>query len=123
MFYGPGTIAAAEGMSDENRTSSIGFGALAAPALIRVIATNAERLNFATIWAPEHVVLFDRYTSRYPYSTDGSGAFLAHTRERRFSYSHHESTLPESKLVPDQNQPLHSNRDRKSTRLNSSHGY
>jgi probable F420-dependent oxidoreductase len=59
--------------------SSIGFGALAAPALIRVIATNAERLNFATIWAPEHVVLLDRYTSRYPYSTDGSGAFLAPT--------------------------------------------
>lgn len=25
--------------------------------------------------------------------------------ERRFSYSHHESTLPETKLVPDQNQP------------------
>jgi probable F420-dependent oxidoreductase len=59
--------------------SSIGFGALAAPALIRTIATNAERLNFSTVWAPEHVVLLDRYTSRYPYSTDGSGQFLAPT--------------------------------------------
>ena len=27
------------------------------------------------------------------------------TRERRFSYSHQESTLPETTLVPDQNQP------------------
>jgi hypothetical protein len=26
-------------------------------------------------------------------------------RERRFSYSHYESILPETKLVPDQNQP------------------
>lgn len=59
--------------------SSIGFGALAAPGLIRTIAFNAERLNFSTIWAPEHVVLLDRYTSRYPYSTDGSGQFLAPT--------------------------------------------
>jgi len=59
--------------------SSIGFGTLAAPAFIRTIATNAERLNFSTVWAPEHVVLLDRYTSRYPYSTDGSGQFLAPT--------------------------------------------
>lgn len=59
--------------------SSIGFGALAAPALIRTLVTNAERLGFSTVWAPEHVVLLDRYTSHYPYSTDGSGEFLAPT--------------------------------------------
>jgi hypothetical protein len=59
--------------------SSIGFGTLAAPAFIRTIAMHAERLNFSTVWAPEHVVLLDRYTSRYPYSTDGSGQFLAPT--------------------------------------------
>ena len=59
--------------------SSIGFGTLAAPALIRTLVTNAERLNFSTVWAPEHVVLLDRYTSKYPYSTDGSGQFLAPT--------------------------------------------
>jgi probable F420-dependent oxidoreductase len=59
--------------------SSIGFGALAAPAMIRAVVTNAERLNFSTVWAPEHVVLLDRYTSRYPYSADGSGQFLAPT--------------------------------------------
>src|SRR5262249_32476621 len=26
---------------------------------------------FATLWMGEHVVLFDRHASRYPYSTDG----------------------------------------------------
>ena len=44
--------------------SSIGFGALAAPSFIRTIATHAERLNFSTVWAPEHVLLLDRYASR-----------------------------------------------------------
>jgi probable F420-dependent oxidoreductase len=57
--------------------SAIGFGAIAAPALIRTVVTNAERLNFSTIWAPEHVVLLDRHTSRYPYSTGSGGEFLA----------------------------------------------
>jgi probable F420-dependent oxidoreductase len=57
--------------------SAIGFGTLAAPALIRTVVTNAERLNFSTIWAPEHVVLLDRHTSRYPYSTASGGEFLA----------------------------------------------
>jgi probable F420-dependent oxidoreductase len=59
--------------------SSIGFGTLAAPAFIRTVVTTAERLNFSTVWAPEHVVLLDRYTSRYPYSLSASGEFLAPT--------------------------------------------
>lgn len=59
--------------------SSIGFGTLAAPAFIRTVVTNAERLNFSTVWAPEHVVLLDRYTSHYPYSLSSSGEFLAPT--------------------------------------------
>jgi len=59
--------------------SAIGFGTLAAPELIKVVVTNAERLNFSTVWAPEHVVLLDRYTSHYPYSTSSSGEFLAPT--------------------------------------------
>ena len=29
---------------------------------------NAEHLNFATFWVPEHVVLLERFSSRYPYS-------------------------------------------------------
>jgi hypothetical protein len=59
--------------------SAIGFGTLAAPALIRTVVTSAERLNFSTVWAPEHVVLLDRYNSHYPYSTGSSGEFLAPT--------------------------------------------
>src|SRR5215472_3390731 len=59
--------------------SAIGFGNLAAPALIRTVVTNAERLNFSTVWAPEHVVLLDRYNSHYPYSTGSGGEFLAPT--------------------------------------------
>lgn len=30
-----------------------------------------EERGFAAIWVPEHVVLFDQYQSRYPYSEDG----------------------------------------------------
>jgi probable F420-dependent oxidoreductase len=59
--------------------SAIGFGTLASPTLIRTVVTNAERLNFSTVWAPEHVVLLDRYTSHYPYATSSSGEFLAPT--------------------------------------------
>jgi len=47
---------------------AIGIGNLARPELITAVATNAERLNFATVWAPEHVVLLERFSSRYPYS-------------------------------------------------------
>jgi probable F420-dependent oxidoreductase len=39
------------------------------PAWVRCVATNTERLGFATLWAPEHVVLLDRYASKYPYSS------------------------------------------------------
>ncbi len=47
---------------------AIGIGNLSRPELITTAATNAERLNFATIWAPEHVVFLERFSSRYPYS-------------------------------------------------------
>jgi probable F420-dependent oxidoreductase len=47
---------------------AIGIGNLARPDLITAVATNAERLNFATVWAPEHVVFLERFSSRYPYS-------------------------------------------------------
>jgi probable F420-dependent oxidoreductase len=32
-------------------------------------ARQAERLGFATLWAPEHVVLVEEYASKYPYSS------------------------------------------------------
>src|SRR6516162_6852770 len=47
---------------------AIGIGNLARPELITAVATNAVRLNFATVWAPEHVLLLERFSSRYPCS-------------------------------------------------------
>jgi probable F420-dependent oxidoreductase len=41
-------------------------------ALLKAYASNAERLGFSTIWVPEHVVLVDKYASKYPYSSDGT---------------------------------------------------
>lgn len=54
----------------------IGLFAMSSPkmlggALLKSIAANAERLGFATMWVPEHVVLLDKYASKYPYSQDG----------------------------------------------------
>jgi probable F420-dependent oxidoreductase len=44
---------------------------IATPDYIRRVAKAAEDLGFASIWAPEHVVLFEQYASKYPYSADG----------------------------------------------------
>jgi probable F420-dependent oxidoreductase len=52
---------------------AIGIGAAAHPAVIRAAAETAERTGFATVWAPEHIVLFDTHESKYPY--DESGRF------------------------------------------------
>jgi probable F420-dependent oxidoreductase len=52
-----------------------GLGKAAQPRILRSIAEHAERLGFGTLWAPEHVVLFDAYhESKYPYSQDGAFA-------------------------------------------------
>lgn len=53
---------------------SVGIGPTTEPKLLRVVATTTERLGFATLWAPEHVVLVNQYASKYPYS---SGEFPA----------------------------------------------
>jgi len=50
---------------------AIGIGPGARPAAIAEFARNAERLGFSTLWAAEHVVLFDRQESKYPYSPEG----------------------------------------------------
>jgi probable F420-dependent oxidoreductase len=52
---------------------SIGLGRTADPDIIAQIARKAEEVGFASLWAPEHVVLFepDAYTSRYPYNDSG----------------------------------------------------
>jgi probable F420-dependent oxidoreductase len=38
---------------------------------LRALGPAVEERGFESIWAPEHVVLFDDYSSRYPYSPDG----------------------------------------------------
>lgn len=39
---------------------------------LRTAARAAEDCGFHSLWFPEHVVLFDEFKSRYPYSDDGS---------------------------------------------------
>jgi len=39
--------------------------------IVRSLGREAENRGFESIWAPEHVVLFDDYESRYPYAADG----------------------------------------------------
>ena len=48
---------------------AVGIGATVEPEILRAVAMAAERLGFATIWAPEHVVLLEEYASKYPYSS------------------------------------------------------
>jgi probable F420-dependent oxidoreductase len=55
--------------------TAVGIGKAAQPGIIKAVAENADRLGFSTLWAPEHVILFDEYASKYPYSQDGR--FLA----------------------------------------------
>jgi probable F420-dependent oxidoreductase len=43
----------------------------ATPEYLAALAVGAERRGFHSLWVPEHVVLFDDYASRYPYSDDG----------------------------------------------------
>src|SRR5271155_1363899 len=51
---------------------AVGTPKMAGGALLRTVAMNAERLGGATLWVPEHVVLLDKYASKYPYSQDGA---------------------------------------------------
>ena len=47
---------------------AVGIGPLAEATWVRTVAVSAERLGFSTVWAPEHVVLLEKYASKYPYS-------------------------------------------------------
>jgi probable F420-dependent oxidoreductase len=51
---------------------ALGIGAAAHPDVSREVARTAERAGVATLWSAEHVVLFDRYDSAYPYAPDGA---------------------------------------------------
>ncbi len=50
---------------------SLGIGAGARPGVIAKTAEAAERFGVSTLWVGEHVVLFDRQDSKYPYSDSG----------------------------------------------------
>ena len=41
------------------------------PELIIEAAKAVEERGFHSVWAPEHVVFFEQYESRYPYAEDG----------------------------------------------------
>jgi len=43
----------------------------ATPEVIAAVGQACEERSVDSIWVPEHVVLFDEYASRYPYSADG----------------------------------------------------
>ncbi|HMC40799.1 MAG TPA: LLM class F420-dependent oxidoreductase [Acidimicrobiales bacterium] len=41
------------------------------PDFLRALGPAVEERGFESVWVPEHVVLFDEYSSEYPYSPDG----------------------------------------------------
>ena len=49
----------------------VGFGAHTPPELIAGTGRVAEERDLHSLWAPEHVLVFREYASRYPYSEDG----------------------------------------------------
>jgi len=51
---------------------ALGIGTAVQPAIVRTTAECAERAGFSTLWVGEHVVLFDRHESKYPYSAGGN---------------------------------------------------
>ena len=50
---------------------AMGIGTGARPRTVLKTAETAERTGFASLWVGEHVVLFDRQDSKYPYSPGG----------------------------------------------------
>jgi probable F420-dependent oxidoreductase len=47
---------------------AIGIANLARPEMITALATTAERSNFSTVWAPEHLLFVENFASHYPYA-------------------------------------------------------
>ena len=48
-----------------------GFSGATPPEQIAAMGKAVEERGFAAIWVPEHVLFFEDYASRYPYSEDG----------------------------------------------------
>jgi len=53
----------------------IGIGLAADPDIVSLIATTTEACGYHSLWAPEHIVLLDKYAANYPYSQDGVAPF------------------------------------------------
>ena len=53
----------------------IGPGVAAQPDIIKLIATTAEACGYHSLWAPEHIVLLEQYSSSYPYTQNGRMPF------------------------------------------------
>ncbi len=49
----------------------MGFGAWTRPEHVAAAGRAVEERGFHSLWAPEHVLFFEEYASRYPYSDDG----------------------------------------------------
>jgi probable F420-dependent oxidoreductase len=43
----------------------------ASPDWLHALGSEAEARGYSSIWVPEHVVLFEEYSSSYPYAADG----------------------------------------------------
>src|SRR5258708_1045052 len=56
---------------------ALGIGSGATRSVIDAVAAAAARCGFATLWSGEHVVMVDRWASRYAYSGDGQIAVPA----------------------------------------------
>ena len=54
---------------------AIGAGISADPEIIKLIARNCEASGYHSLWAPEHIVLLDQYSSTYPYTQNGRMPF------------------------------------------------
>ncbi|MGR8921842.1 MAG: LLM class F420-dependent oxidoreductase [Gammaproteobacteria bacterium] len=53
----------------------VGAGVSADPEVVEIIARTSEACGYHSLWAPEHIVLLDQYSSRYPYAQDGRMPF------------------------------------------------
>lgn len=53
----------------------IGIGVSGDPDIIKLIARNCEASGFHSLWAPEHIVLLEQYSSTYPYTQNGRMPF------------------------------------------------
>ena len=53
----------------------IGIGISTDPDVIKQIATSSEACGYHSLWAPEHIVLIEKYASTYPYTQDGRMPF------------------------------------------------